>query len=806
MQTLSLPFIKKDWTITISDIPAYPDFAGVFKMTLDYHILQMIADSNNPNITPIMKQEIRDKLLANINHQTGEMSVLHHQTNGIGRFYSNDNVSIIPFSKYIKHTVFKYLGWCDIDMVKGHMTIAYEMGLSVGLSFNHIKRYIDSFSVICDEMREFYQLDEEDNYLTDDDIKWLYCIMMYGGGLKCWVEGITSGCEKSGYKPKQLKNADKYSPFAELFKNESLSIIDRIYTKNTPLVKKLRKPDEDVYDTKKRLTSYWFQIIENHVLYIVYQFLCEQKIIKPRVCGPEYDGLCLPPISSDIDKDSLICDINTIIRIKTGLKILMKFKDYSPTFVLDEIIEQRKVFVPPVYAVAIEAIDDNQSSSREYRDWKTNFEKEWCKIKNTGTFIRSYVESGKTRLVFQTKTIIQTAYEHECYFTTDQKGRSKRVAYIFEWLNDPLIRCYDDAKCVPPPLVCPKNVYNLWIPSPYESMKITPDDQDYDMEAITAFENHMKIMCNNDLDSLEYSKKWVAHSIQKPGEKMGVCITMTGEEGTGKTSFINRLGSLYGGRHKVLETTAPEDDIFGKHNELMASAYLVVLSEVDKRNFYGSAGKYKGLITDSTININPKGKTAFAMDSYHRFIVPTNEIDSIVTHKGDRRNVIIRCSDEKKGDKQYFQKLNEILDKPNAMRSIYWWFKSIDISSFKVGDIITTEYHKDIIEYNAEPVELFMRWFLENHSGIVEISSVDFLKKFDAWRGETRIRFGEHMSVLSLLKIITFKLKPPKDAFYAKKGKVSNTRIIDTEKMIAHMRLEYLTNNDDSETEEETTD
>jgi len=528
-----------------------------------------------------------------------------------------------------------------------------------------------------------------------------------------------------------------------------------------------------------RILCYYENIILQHAIHIINTSGLEIAILM-------FDGCMI--YGDHYDNEALLDNITSYVEEQMpGLNMKWCYKECDTSLVIPDDFDETE--------------NNNDSQySQEYKDWKNNFEKEWCKIKNTGMFIRSYIESGKTKLIFQTKTIIQTAYEHECYFILDERGRSKRIAYIYEWLNDPYIRCYDDAKCIPPPLICPDNIYNLWVASQYESMEITPNDINYDIEAINAFENHMSIMCNHEDISLEYLKKWISHSIQKPAEKIGVCITLTGEEGIGKSTLINTLGSLYGGTHKVLETTAPEDDIFGKHNEQMTNAYLIVLSEVDKKNFFGSAGKYKALITDKTININPKGKTQFTMDSYHRIISATNNGDSQVTHKGDRRNTIIRCSDEKKGDKEYFKTLNNILNKPYALQSIYWWFKSMDISSFKIGDKITTEYHKQIIEHNADPVELFMTWFLENHSGIVEISSVDFLKKFDIWRSETRLKFGEHMNILSLLKVISFKIKPPADAFYSKKGRTSNMRVIDTDKMILHMKLEHLLpTNEDSD-------
>lgn len=792
MTTATFQFIKTDWTISLADMPKYTEFRGEFIEPLDSHILQLFMETTNPNITSIMKQEIQDKLIKNINHTTGNLSVYHHQTHGLGRFYPNDNISLIPHSKYIKHSIFKYLGWKDIDMVKGHMTIALEMGKSVGLAFNAIQRYVDSFPEICEEVREFYQLDDGDNALADDDVKWLFCVMMYGGGLKCWVDGLGEGDEKCGYKPRQVKNSDKYAPFAQSFKTETKTIIDRIYTKNPGLVRKLKKPDDELFKTKGSVASYWFQTIENHIIHIVYTHLVEQKLIKPKVCGLEYDGLCLPPLLKNVDEDQLIDDINTIIRLKTGLNVKMKFKDYSPAFVLEEIVEQRHHFIPPVIAVAVEEfVNENPNSSREYIEWKRSFELECCKIKNNAIFIRRYIENGEVKLITHNKASLITAYEHESYYKTDDKGKSKKMVYIHEWLSDASMLCYDSIQCVPPPLVCPDNVYNLWIPSPFENQPMDPDtDPEYNIDAVKAFANHVEILANHNQETYEYIMNWVSQSIQRPAEKMGVALNFIGDQGIGKGTFTEILTELYGGVHKRLETTDPERDVWGQFNNMMIDAYFIVLNETDQRNAIGHDGKIKALITDPTINISQKGKGTFPMNSYHRIIQNTNTEDPAKTSKTDRRNVIIRCSDEKLGDKAYFSQLNELLHSPNALRSIYWTLKNQDISTFKRGDKIVTEYHEQIIECNENPLHLFMCWFVGNNSGLVEISSIDFLKSFTDWRHQTNFKFGENMNVLSLIKKITLTLKPPKDAFYVVKGRTSNMRCIDTDKMMGFLGME----------------
>ena len=102
------------------------------------------------------------------------------------------------------------------------------------------------------------------------------------------------------------------------------------------------------------------------------------------------------------------------------------------------------------------------------------------------------------------------------------------------------------------------------------------------------------------------------------------------------------------GNNKVYESHNPSRDVWGEFNGQMVNAFLINIDELSKKDTIESEGKIKGLITEPKLTINNKGLNKFEIDSHHRFINTTNNEDPIKTTKGDRRNLIIRCSDEKK--------------------------------------------------------------------------------------------------------------------------------------------------------------
>lgn len=212
--------------------------------------------------------------------------------------------------------------WTDIDMKKGHPTIAVEICKQNNIELVHFQNYIANFDNIASQLIDYYGVEGELKP-TPDQIKWCFNMMLYGGGFDSWVREIQKGDEKKGYLPVTLKNIDNVNengniiphPIIMNFKKECWMVNDYIYRNNYDLIQKLKKPDEvlEDFEIRCRLSSYFFQLIENHCLYHLYKFLVEKRIIEKNNCELEYDGLCIPPVPFDFDKNELTHEINSMI-------------------------------------------------------------------------------------------------------------------------------------------------------------------------------------------------------------------------------------------------------------------------------------------------------------------------------------------------------------------------------------------------------------------------------------------------------------------------------------------------------------
>ena len=104
-----LPFMDGGLTIKPSTIPKYTNFKGEFVQPLDYHLVQLLSECDDPRIAESSITLFRDTVVKHL-QPDGELRVKNNQRLGLGRFYGDNDVSIIPHSRFLKHTLYSYMG------------------------------------------------------------------------------------------------------------------------------------------------------------------------------------------------------------------------------------------------------------------------------------------------------------------------------------------------------------------------------------------------------------------------------------------------------------------------------------------------------------------------------------------------------------------------------------------------------------------------------------------------------------------------------------------------------------------------
>ena len=139
----------------------------------------------------------------------------------------------------------------------------------------------------------------------------------------------------------------------------------------------------------------------------------------------------------------------------------------------------------------------------------------------------------------------------------------------------------------------------------------------------------------------------------------------------------------------------------------------------------------------------------FPIQSFHRFIITTNNEDPIKTTKDDRRKIIIKSSDELCGNKEYFNDLYKLLDDVDVIKSCYEYFKAIpDMDKFNSLPMPVTQYHADLKELSVSPIESWLRDFTYNNfyeKKPIELLGKDAHKLFCDWTKKCGIEYNVNL-------------------------------------------------------------
>ena len=699
-----------------------------------------------------------------------QLEIIYHQKKGIGRFYSHDDLSLTCLARNIRNTIYAYNSWVDYDFVASHPSVLSAIAVKMRIKTPKINEYVRDKRPIVKMLSDHHSVAGEPP-LQKDHIKKLINASLYGGGLTGWATGgekedfdagILKGNASKNEMPMKVKNYAKYDEghtWWKAFKQEIKTITKKLIGANTVLKDRVAPLSLGLPDWKRnaKTMSYILGAFENDCLYHSYQYGLENELIRPRSIALAYDGFTSAPCEHAYNDASYhINGVNDYIFEKTGINIRMEIKSFEDWTVQKDLIKKRREMVIAdvinsfteealTLATSFEEGDEGNEYSQQYLLWKTNHEQKHTKIIDTNNYFKKLIEIDELGnenfigyKIFNRADLVG-AYEHEWYYRScPRTGKSKKSKYIDEWLSDRNIQRKDKTDILPPPLYCPPTVLNLWKPSEYEGRVITPENDRYNKDAVDIWLNHIGIICDHDAAATEYVINWFAHLLQKPAEKPETCIVITGEEGVGKTIMLNPIKKIMGGGY--FESSNPERDVWGNFNPIMSSTLLIVLSEVDKRNAFGFEGKIKALKTDKEITIRDLHKSPYTIHSHHRFIIPTNHPDPVSLSKGQRRDMIIKTSAEKKGDFEYFTNFTALWNIEDNLISLYSYLMDRPIGGWNFRTIPKTDYQIVLEEYSRPVLDIFFEYWIARQ--VTHKESVDddgFISKlgsemFVEWR------------------------------------------------------------------------
>ena len=309
----------------------------------------------------------------------------------------------------------------------------------------------------------------------------------------------------------------------------------------------------------------------------------------------------------------------------------------------------------------------------DYQYQKLMFEKNHFKLMNPYCIIRIY-----------NKEIIQ--YNEGDFRSIYRNKMCGDEDFVSKWFKDVNIRTYEKLVFELDDKNVPDDCFNIFKGWNYDAVE----------GDISAVKEVLRLICNNDENMMMYVEKWVACILQQKEQKTSKCIVLQGEQGVGKDTYFDFVGSMFG--DYFYNTGNPEVDVFGTFNSHLMRTVFLKFEEASFLTNKANDTKLKNLLSAPLMSFHPKGQKPFTLKSFLNCVMTTNQFIPVLLEDTDRRFVLIQASSEKRGDLPFWENIHRILAKKETKQAYLHYLLNLDLTGFAVRstDQFKTDYHKEV--------------------------------------------------------------------------------------------------------------
>jgi hypothetical protein len=265
------------------------------------------------------------------------------------------------------------------------------------------------------------------------------------------------------------------------------------------------------------------------------------------------------------------------------------------------------------------------------------------------------------------------AIQYQTFKPPAKKGEQPKMdkhSFVDHWLADPKQRLYRKVDFLPPPKVCPPDVYNL-----FDGF----DAEKWDEESpgdISGWEALLELASDFDPETARRIDAWLADLIQNPGQNSEAGVNISSfQKGSGKDTLVEVPKLIMGARY-YMETACPAQELLGTHAVGLRRKLLVHVNETDELRKH--MGRVRHLMTAKQVQVNEKYQAQYDIANYARWLVSGNDMGLV---EANRRYLVCKMSAERVGDTAFWIWIRGWMADKRNLRAVYDHWKVMDLSS-----------------------------------------------------------------------------------------------------------------------------
>jgi len=321
-------------------------------------------------------------------------------------------------------------------------------------------------------------------------------------------------------------------------------------------------------------------------------------------------------------------------------------------------------------------------------------------------------------LTFEPLQEFKKKFLHEPRVTTNKKNQGQ---VWLEWPGKKFMP--NGAGFYPDQKKCPPGTFNL-----FRGYQVSPIGGD-----CSPYLNHLKnIICAGDKTAFAYLIGWLAHLFQKPDVKPSIAVVLKSSEGTGKGTMADPILKILGYHGNK---TNGAYAIASRFNSTLANKLFIFADEVDLTDKH-VADRLKGIISETTVNLERKGLEIEPLPNYCRLMFASNHAQVLNAGIRERRYLVLEPSDEKIQDPDYFDSLWAWINAKDSPAKLLNYLLHVDISGFDPyrcpqTKALITEKLSNLCDINRFLYNEIIRD--EPFEGVSSIKASDLVDKFVSW-------------------------------------------------------------------------
>jgi Family of unknown function (DUF5906)/RepB DNA-primase from phage plasmid len=265
------------------------------------------------------------------------------------------------------------------------------------------------------------------------------------------------------------------------------------------------------------------------------------------------------------------------------------------------------------------------------------------------------------------------------------------------WLHHPQRRQYDGIIFKPADEPIVNGKLNLW-----RGWGVTPMRGQWDLMR----EHIYQVLAARDEDVDDYIIKWIAWAAQHPGEQAEVALVFVGDRGTGRGTLGKVLCKIFGQHARHISSPT---HLTGRFNAHMRQCSFLFGDECYAPDDKGAEGQLKRLITEPTLQIEPKGRDPIEEPNRLHVVLASNADWVVPAGAHERRFVVQEAADTYRQDPNWFGPIYKQL-KTGGYEAMLFDLLERDLGDWHPRQIVRTAALVGQQEKSLSPLDT---WWLE---------------------------------------------------------------------------------------------